>query len=191
MMLPLVAGLGALLLANPLRRGKRRRRRNPIRGGKRRAKAHARQLRRVVRAARAFESRTGSNFGRFGAFKWALKSQCRAGHYGIKQARIVAAAKRGTRQKKRNPYIVDPFTGRKVRRKPIRVRMGGPTKTRRGGIAGVRGADGVWRRPNPQRKPTLYRLADGDVVTAAQLRRMFMGKIPGPAHRRLLGIRKA
>jgi hypothetical protein len=35
-----------------------------------------------------------------------------------------------------------------------------------------------------------YRLSDGDVVTAAQLRRMFMGKIPGPAQRRLLGIAK-
>jgi hypothetical protein len=35
-----------------------------------------------------------------------------------------------------------------------------------------------------------YRLSDGDVVDAAQLRRMFMGKVPGPAQRRLLGIAK-
>ena len=44
------------------------------------------------------------------------------------------------------------------------------------------------RRRNPQ---PVYRLADGDVVTAPQLRRMFMGKIPSPTQRRLLGITKA
>jgi hypothetical protein len=173
MLLPVVAGLGALLLANPLR------------GGKRRAKAHARQLRRMTVAARANKRTKGA----FKSFCWSLKSQCRAGSYGIKRHRSSAAVQRGIRQAKQNPYIVDPFTGRKVSRKSIRVRAGGPVKRRRGGIAGVRGADGVWRR-NPQRKPTLYRLASGDVVTAAQLRRMFMGKIPGPVHRRLLGIRK-
>jgi hypothetical protein len=48
-------------------------------------------------------------------------------------------------------------------------------------------------RRNPVRGKyagTLYRLADGDVVTKEQLRRMFMGKIPGPVHLRLLGIEK-
>jgi hypothetical protein len=44
-------------------------------------------------------------------------------------------------------------------------------------------------RRNPLRKPD-YQLADGTQVTRAALRRMFFGKIPGPTHRRLLGITK-
>jgi hypothetical protein len=58
------------------------------------------------------------------------------------------------------------------------------------GSAAARLARWRWHR-NPVRGAgagPLYRLADGDVVTKAQLRRMYMGRIPGPTHRRLLGI---
>lgn len=45
----------------------------------------------------------------------------------------------------------------------------------------------VGRNPGGTREAR-YQLADGTVVSASGLRRMFMGKIPGPAQRRLLGI---
>lgn len=41
---------------------------------------------------------------------------------------------------------------------------------------------------NPGTREARYQLADGSVVSASGLRRMFMGKIPGPKHRKLLGI---
>ena len=55
------------------------------------------------------------------------------------------------------------------------------------GTAAARLAKWRWHH-NPPR--WVYRLHDGDVVTKEQLKRMFMGKIPGPAQRRLLGISK-
>lgn len=60
-------------------------------------------------------------------------------------------------------------------------------------LAMVEAETGVVNRSNPIHGAgagPLYRLADGDVVTKAQLRRMFMGRIPGPTQRRLLGIEK-
>lgn len=48
-------------------------------------------------------------------------------------------------------------------------------------------AERARRNPGGTREAR-YRLADGTVVSASGLRRMFMGKIPGPAQRRLLGI---
>jgi hypothetical protein len=35
-----------------------------------------------------------------------------------------------------------------------------------------------------------YRLCDGTPVSNWQLKQLFMGKIPGPVHRKLLGIEK-
>jgi len=58
--------------------------------------------------------------------------------------------------------------------------------------AGARLAKWRWHH-NPAHKGKVkpaYRLADGDAVTVTQLRRMFMGKTPSPAQRRLLGITK-
>jgi hypothetical protein len=57
-------------------------------------------------------------------------------------------------------------------------------------IAMLERESGHQNKNNPVCIGTCYRLHDGDVVTAAQLRRMFMGKMPGPKHRRLLGITK-
>jgi hypothetical protein len=36
----------------------------------------------------------------------------------------------------------------------------------------------------------VWRLYDGTLVSSTQLKRMFMGKLPGPAARKLLGIEK-
>jgi hypothetical protein len=46
-----------------------------------------------------------------------------------------------------------------------------------------------WRRiPCPNCR--IWRLADATLMTTEQLKRMFMGKLPNPAQRKLLGIEK-
>jgi hypothetical protein len=152
-MLPLVlAGLGALVLSNPLRNGRRG------------AAAKRRILRRVTKAART-NKRSG---GTREACHASVRAQFFAAECGLRSKRISRAVVRGIKQgRKKNP------AKRRARVTPSN--------------AAARLAKWRWHH-NPA---GCYRLADGDVVTAVQLRRMFMGKIPGPAHRRLLGITKA
>ena len=86
----------------------------------------------------------------------------------------------------RQEFAMPPRLGKPRRKNPARRR----TKVSPSG-AGARLAKWRWHHnPKGGSAEMHYRLADGQVVSASGLRRMFMGKIPGPAQRRLLGIER-
>jgi hypothetical protein len=237
-MLPLVlAGLGALVLSNP------------IRNGRRGAAAKRRILRRVTKAART-NKRSG---GAREACHASVRAQFFAAECGVRSKRISRAVVRGIKQGRRNPrkldkvhvryfastgpdashfghtisiheklsaavsavgkrrdgwvYAIirsedtayghgprrvvkasDAWTREYAERYIEATKRSNPTRRTRVSPGGAAARLAKWRwHHNPAIKSS-YRLADGSLLSAPQLKQMFMGKIPTPAQRRLLGI---
>jgi hypothetical protein len=171
-MLPLIlGGIAALGLLKRNPRRKRRARRNPRQYGPRWAATRKRALQRMVRSL----DRGGAEM--YHASKWTSKLGI---PYKIRQKVLTAAIyRKQNREGRVNPIgrcrvcgrqHVDPMT---LNSYPVNKSMCYREET---------GSDP---------RCSGYRLDDGTVVNSKQLKRMFMGKLPTPAQRRLLGITKA